>query len=279
MLIQHHTVSIKEINYLFPLWLKPEGTETRTLPNIAPDFAKRVSKLTNLTWDDCIDTPKQGALDGIVSPKPTQQALFEDRKERGDLKISFGPRDLFDWIYAVLHSPAYRARYADYLKSDFARIPLPKDRAIFKALVPYGTMLVALHLLDTKVAPGLTDPKSVRLAGSGDNRVTGKSADFENDAWAGGRMYISPSQWFEIVPERVANFHIGGYRPARKWLKDRTASGGKRPSPGRVLTTEDILHYRRMIVAMDKTIDIMALIDAEIEKHGGWPDAFRGMTD
>ena len=205
--------------------------------------------------------------------------MFVERRERGDIKHTFGPRDLFDWIYAILHSPTYRSRYAEYLKSDFARIPLPKDHGVFKALIPFGTMLVALHLLDTKVAPGLIDPKSVRLAGSGDNRVVRKAADFENDAWEGGRMYISPTQWFETIPERVANFHIGGYRPARKWLKDRTASGGKRPTIGRVLTTEDILHYRRMIVAMDKTIDVMAKIDTLIDEHGGWPDAFRGMND
>ena len=42
---------------------------------------------------------------------------------------------------------------------------------------------------------------------------------------------------------------------------------------------EDILHYRRMIVAMDQTIDVMAEIDAVIDAHGGWPGAFTGMVD
>ncbi|MFN3626098.1 MAG: Eco57I restriction-modification methylase domain-containing protein, partial [Hyphomicrobium sp.] len=56
----------------FPLWLKPQGTETRTLPNIAPDFANRVAALTGLAWDDCVEGPKQGALAGVVQPKPSQ---------------------------------------------------------------------------------------------------------------------------------------------------------------------------------------------------------------
>lgn len=272
----------KEINYLFPLWLKPQGTETRTLPNIAPVFANRVAALTGLLYDDGSDAPAQAALAGVIAPKPEQVAMFGERRERGDGGVaSFGPRDLFDWIYAVLHSLAYRTRYADYLKGGFARIPLPKDKALFQALIPLGTRLVALHLLDIKAVPDLADPKSVRLAGTGEARVTFKSSEFEKSAWDGGRMYIAAdkSRWFETVPERVANFHIGGYRPARKWLKDRTASGGKRPSPGRVLSEADILHYRRMITAMDATIDLMAEIDKVIEAHGGWPDAFRGMVD
>ena len=60
---------------------------------------------------------------------------------------------------------------------------------------------------------------------------------------------------------------------------DRAAKGGKKASPGRILTDDDILHYRRMIVALTRTAEIMPKIDEVIEKHGGWPDAFRGMTD
>lgn len=278
----HKIVGNYDMTIAFPLWLKPQGTETRTLPNIAPAFADRVAALTGLRYDDGGDAPAQAAFEGVIAPKSEQVAMFGERRERGDGGASsFGPRDLFDWIYAVLHSPSYRARYDDYLKSDFARIPLPEDRALFQALVPLGTRLIALHLLDAKAAPELNDPKSVRLAGAGEARVTFKSSEFEKSAWEGGRMYIAAdkSRWFETVPERVANFHIGGYRPARKWLKDRTASGGKRPSAGRVLSEADILHYRRMIVAMDQTIDLMAQIDTLIEAHGGWPDAFRGIVE
>ena len=40
-----------------------------------------------------------------------------------------------------------------------------------------------------------------------------------------------------------------------------------------------ILHYRRMIVALEETGKVMAEIDRVIDQHGGWPDAFRGMAD
>ncbi|WP_375249375.1 type ISP restriction/modification enzyme [Sphingomonas sp.] len=276
--IESTTISnkTKEINYLFPLWIKPHGTETRTLPNIAPAFAARVAALTGLAYDDCVEGPKQGALGGILPKKTEQTAMFAPaRRERGEPGKSFGPRDLFDYIYAVLHSPTYRARYADYLKSDFARIPLPGSRALFDVLVPIGTELVALHLLDAEALPILKDPKGVRLAGSGEARVAHKP---EYDPKL-GRVTINATRWFEAVPQVAWDFNVGGYQPAQKWLKDRAAKGGKKASPGRVLTDDDILHYLRMIVALTRTAELMPTIDAVVEKHGGWPGAFRGMTD
>lgn len=248
--IGHKAVAAYDINSIFPLWLAPQGTEKRKLPNISSAFIGNLISASGLDYD-----------------------VFA---ERGDLVSTFAPRDVFDWIYTVLHSPAYRARYAEYLKSDFARIPLPGSREMFRALVPLGTRLVALHLLDSDAASELKDPKEVRFAGHGEARVE------QTPQWSapsGGRVAISDHRWFEGVPERVWNLYIGGYQPAQKWLKDRAKKGGKKASPGRVLTAEDQLHYRRMIVAMDRTIDLMAEIDRVIEKHGGWPAAFKGMDD
>jgi len=42
------------------------------------------------------------------------------------------PEDIFDYIYAVLHSPNYREKYKEFLKIDFPRVPYPKDLKTFK---------------------------------------------------------------------------------------------------------------------------------------------------
>lgn len=244
---------------MFALYKSPTDVQPSPTPTFSSKFISGIAEAIGLSWDDCTGASKQAP-----------------RHERGDLEKTFGPRDVFDWIYAVLHSPTYRSRYADYLKSDFARIPLPGSKALFQELAPLGTKLVALHLLDADAAPELKDPQSVRFAGHGEARVERKP---EWSAAGGNRVTISAHRWFEGVPERAWNFHIGGYQPAQKWLKDRAAKGGKKKSPGRILTVEDQLHYRRMIVAMDKTIDLMAEIDRVIQKHGGWPDAFKGTSD
>jgi hypothetical protein len=71
-----------------------------------------------------------------------------------------------------------------------------------------------------------------------------------------GRVYINETQYFANVPEVAWNFYIGGYQPAQKWLKDRK---------GRELSTEDLFHYQKIIVAVTKTEGIMGEIDQVLE--------------
>ena len=44
---------------------------------------------------------------------------------------TFAPIDVLDYIYAVLHSPAYREKYKEFLKIDFPRVPYPKNEKAF----------------------------------------------------------------------------------------------------------------------------------------------------
>ena len=44
------------------------------------------------------------------------------------------PLRLFQYIYAIFHSPTYRERYAEPLTSQFPRLPLPSSRAVFNEL-------------------------------------------------------------------------------------------------------------------------------------------------
>jgi len=37
-------------------------------------------------------------------------------------KATFGPEDVFAYIYAVLNSPSYQSRYFDFLKLDFPEL-------------------------------------------------------------------------------------------------------------------------------------------------------------
>ncbi len=67
----------------------------------------------------------------------------------GDLETTFGPEDVFSYAYAVFHSPAYRQRYAEFLKGDFPRLPLTGNKALFAALVGLGADLISLHLMES----------------------------------------------------------------------------------------------------------------------------------
>ena len=231
--IQHHAVSLKEINYLFPLYLYPTETPAnvgtiREL-NLDPDFVETLRIALDLDF----------ISDGM-----------------GDLSGTFGPEDIFHYIYGVLHSPEYRRRYADFLKSDFPRIPLTDDRGLFAAVAELGQRLGALHLME---AQGENPPAFPRTGG---NRVERVRYAPPSSADEPGRVWINRDQSFEGVAPETWEFAIGGYRPAEKWLKDRKS---------RVLSFDDIAHYCSLCGALVETRRIMIRIDEVIEEHGGWP--------
>jgi len=172
--------------------------------------------------------------------------------EKEDVKNTFAPIDILDYIYAVLHSPIYREKYKEFLKIDFPRVPYPKDEKTFWELVKLGKEAREIHLLDSpKVEDYITTyPKD------GSNTITTKIAkkdwelfDEQNQI---GKIWINEEQYFDNIPLIAWEFYIGGYQPAQKWLKDRK---------GRELKIDDILHYQKIIVALSETNRIMQEID------------------
>jgi predicted helicase len=73
----------------------------------------------------------------------TDWALEAFQKQYKDAKQKIGKEDIFHYIYAVLHTPAYREKYALDLKREFPRIPFYTD---FWKYAMAGKELMALHL-------------------------------------------------------------------------------------------------------------------------------------
>ncbi len=210
---------------------------------------------------------------------------------KGDLQQTFGPEDVFAYMYAVFHAPTYRARYAEFLKIDFPRLPLTSDVELFKALCGLGQRLVALHLMEsfsktvvpsfpikgnnivekveyqegtTSVGTDLSRPVGIV---NGDEDAINRSLQTTHQQTRigeseGGRVYINKTQYFSGVPSDVWAFHVGGYQVCHKWLKDRK---------GRPLNYADTAHYSHIVGALAETIMLMEKVDEVIEEHGGWP--------
>ncbi|MDP2058728.1 MAG: type ISP restriction/modification enzyme, partial [Flavobacteriaceae bacterium] len=151
------------------------------------------------------------------------------------------PIDIVDYIYAVLHSPTYRNKYKEFLKTDFPRIPYPKNVVTFWQLVKLGGEIRQIHLLESPTLENYITQYPI----DGDN-IVGKTK-YEN-----GKVYINETQYFDNVPQISWEFYIGGYQPAQKWLKDRK---------DRKLEFDDILHYQKIIVALSETDRLMKEID------------------
>ncbi|MCE5186236.1 MAG: hypothetical protein LLF76_08945 [Planctomycetaceae bacterium] len=177
------------------------------------------------------------------------------------LRGTFGPEDVFAWIYGVFHSPQYRKRYAEFLKIDFPRVPMPKDRAQFEDVCRIGHELAGLHLMesaaleDKNLQPGFKVIGSMIVeAGYPKYEITGQAGRNHGQAELDratpkGRVRINETQYFEGVREDVWQFMIGGYQVCEKWLKDRR---------GRPLSCDDVEHYQKICAAISETIRLMA---------------------
>jgi predicted helicase len=152
---------------------------------------------------------------------------------------------VFDYIYGVLHAPDYRATYAQFLKIDFPRIPYPPSPEIFAHVAEKGGQLRRLHLMEDAAIGHTPFP----FVGDGDN-VVGKPVYSEppRDGEVLGKVMINAEQYFDNVPRIAWEFHIGGYQPAQKWLKDRK---------GRALSFDDVVHYQKIIKILTETDRIM----------------------
>ena len=205
---QLHALSIKESNYIAPLYIFDSVDQSRRV-NFDPKHWKRLQTLAT--------HPTHGTPDEV---------------------------QCFDYIYGVLHCPAYRATYAAFLKIDFPRIPWPASPDEFWDVSAKGTTLRKLHLMD----PATIGPTAYPFKGEGKPVV-------DKPRFEDGKVWINATQYFENAPEVSWGFYIGGYQPAQKWLKDRKS---------RALIFDDVKHYQRILKILSETDRIMHTITMEL---------------
>jgi predicted helicase len=136
-IIEHVTVSLKTIDYLFPLYLYPDADKKDLFSH-----KKEIKKQPNIS--------------------PEISSTFSDI-----YKKELTPEEIFYYVYAVLYSNLYRTKYGEFLKIEFPRVPFTKDYKLFRKMSDYGSRLIHLHLLKS---PELDSP-AARFQVKGDNRV------------------------------------------------------------------------------------------------------------
>lgn len=227
-IIQHHMVSIKEVNYLFPIYLypKPDNNKSRQKQLITTSWPlSKEGRIPNLNPDFI------SALESGLGLKFVSDGL-------GNFVTTFGPEDIFNYIYAIFHSPTYRKRYAEFLKIDFPRVPIISNVELFRQLCTLGKELVSLHLLE---APMLDRSNLFTRSLVKGDYIVGKGYPkyVASEDSKLGCIKINDTQYLEGIPQEVWEFHIGGYQVCEKWLKDRR---------GRQLLYDDLTHYLKIIV-------------------------------
>ncbi len=122
--------------------------------------------------------------------------------------------DIFHYVYAMLHHPVYRTRYAENLKRDLPRIPLLPAREMFETCVRVGKALMDLHLhyetaKEYRLPP--VENKEMRMT------------------WEVKKMKLTPNkdavivnEWLTLtgIPQECFAYRLGN-RSALEWVIDQ----------------------------------------------------------
>ena len=217
---------------LFPLYIQNNNSEKKEpKPNISDDFIKTIQKNLKITFLN---------------------------SGYGDFKTNIGPNDIFNYIFAIFHSKYYRTRYEKNLRDDFPRIPITNNINLFEQLSLIGKRLVSLNIFE--YLP-IRNNSVANFPVDGANIIDTIKFIKTDDSSNILKIYINNFQYFDGIPDKICDIHVGGYRVCYKWLNDRL---------GTELTKEDIFSYQNLIRCLYHTNEYSDKIDRLIISNKGW---------
>lgn len=154
----------------------------------------------------------------------TDWALEQFKARYPQAKIT--KKDIFHYVYAVLHHPAYRTKYAANLRRELPRIPFAPD---FAAFAKAGEKLAALHT-------GYESQKEYKL-----KRVEAKGVKPD---WRVERMKLSKDKtaliynhWLTLegIPAEAHAYRLGN-RSALDWIVDQYRVERSKENPDQILS-------------------------------------------
>jgi predicted helicase len=182
----------------------------------------------------------------------TDWALAHFRNHYGNKRLT--KWDIFHYVYAVLHHPGYRQRYAENLKRELPRIPLAAD---FRAFASAGEKLARLHLdyekldpwpLDWLETPGV--PLSYRV----------EKMRLAKDKRS---LVVNASLTLGSIPPEVFEYRLGN-RSALEWLIDQyqvseDQRSGVRSDPNRADDPQYIVRLVGQVVRA--SVETVAIVE------------------
>jgi predicted helicase len=159
----------------------------------------------------CVPNEAPGGRQGQCFPFYTYNPDGSNRRENiTDAAIS--KWDIFHYIYAVLHHPAYREKFADNLKRELPRIPFAPDFAAFAAA---GRELAHLHVDYETLEPWplewIENP-AVPQSYSVEDKMR-----LNKDKTA---LTVNPSLTLAGIPPETFEYRLGN-RSALEWVVDQ----------------------------------------------------------
>ena len=168
----------------------------------------------------------------------TDWALERFKAEYPGVKLT--KRDIFHYVYAVLHHPAYREKYAANLRRELPRIPFAPD---FAAFAKAGEKLAALHT-------GYESQKEFKL-----KRI---EAPGVKPDWRVQRMKLSKdksaliyNEWLTLegIPSEAHEYRLGN-RSALDWVIDQYRVERSQANPDEIVSDPNRLDDEEYIVRL-----------------------------
>ena len=211
----------------------------------------------------------------------TDAALSVFREAYPDEEVT--KREIFFYVYGMLHSPEYRERFANNLRKELPRIPLARD---FEAFCRAGHRLATLHL-GYEGVPAWDD-----LVEDGDPRNPGRT---EKMTWGKAKdesgktvkdytvLRVAENMTMRNIPERCQEYVVNG-KSALGWLVDRYQVKAD-PKSGIVNDPNDYSRKPRYIVDLVEsivrvsmeTLDVVESLPPldELPQTANWPIEWR----
>lgn len=174
---------------------------------------------------------------------------------------------IFNYVYAVLHNPAYRKKYELNLKREFPRIPFYED---FQKWSKLGKQLMELHINYETVKPyKLEEINLVVDLASGYNVESLFKAKLKADKTE-GTIIIDSLTTLKGIPADAWRYKLGN-RSALEWILDQyKESKPKDPTIAEKFNTYKFNDYKDQVIDLLKrvctvSIETMKIID-EMEK-------------
>ena len=145
-------------------------------------------------------------------------------------------KDLFYYVYGLLHSEDYRQRYANNLTKQLPRIPAVKQFADFRAFVEAGETLAKLHLgFDTvklypakieyaKARSALTDEdyRVTKMRFGKPQAVNGGDEANPDEKWDRTTIHYNEGVTVRDIPLEAYDYIVNG-KSAIEWVVERQA--------------------------------------------------------
>lgn len=225
---------------------------------------------TNLLTDyDCLEKPQGVPIFRFEGKERleniTDWGLEQFHKKYKDKKIT--KENIFHYVYAVLHHPAYREKYALNLKRDFPRIPFYDD---FRQWSEWGKQLMELHIKYEKVQPFPlkreevvydADPQESYRYDAG-----AEKAKLKADKVA-GKIVLDGYTTLAGIPKEAWEYKLGN-RSALEWILDQyKESKPKDPTIAAKFNTYKFADHKEHVIDLLQRVTTVSVETMKIIKQ------------